>query len=93
MCIDGPHWTARWNSQPNARPEPLPEAEATEERTLEAVGSRPLFGCELCVDCSHDGSHAPHRETLSTGAHGLRLAMEPQGHPSTAREDALRIGC
>ena len=27
--------------QPNAGPEPLPEAGATEERTLEAVGSRP----------------------------------------------------
>ena len=32
---------------PNARHEPLPEAGATEERTLEAVGSMPLFGPRL----------------------------------------------
>jgi hypothetical protein len=31
---------------PNARPELLPEADATQERTLEAVSSRPLFGLD-----------------------------------------------
>jgi hypothetical protein len=31
---------------PNARHEPLPEAGARYERTLEAVGSVPLFGAE-----------------------------------------------
>src|SRR5258708_33768943 len=31
------------NETPNARPELLPEAGATEERTLEAVSSRPLI--------------------------------------------------
>src|SRR5882672_3395219 len=30
--------------QPNAAPQPLPEAGATQERTLEAVGCRRLFG-------------------------------------------------
>ncbi len=29
---------------PNAAPQPLPEAGATQERTLEAVGCRRLFG-------------------------------------------------
>ena len=33
--------------KPNAGPEPLPEAGATQERTLEAVGSRPWFGSGL----------------------------------------------
>ena len=33
-----------------AGPEPLPEAGATQERTLEAVGSRPMLGVfPLCV--------------------------------------------
>jgi hypothetical protein len=32
---------------PNARPELLPEADATQEWTLEAVSSRPLFGLDL----------------------------------------------
>jgi len=32
---------------PNARPELLPEAGARDERTLEAVSSRPLFGAGL----------------------------------------------
>jgi hypothetical protein len=31
----------------NARPELLPEADATQEWTLEAVSSRPLFGLDL----------------------------------------------
>src|SRR2546427_11126269 len=30
--------------KPNAAPQPLPEAGATQERTLEAVGCRRLFG-------------------------------------------------
>jgi hypothetical protein len=35
------------NIPPNARPERPPEAGARDERTLEAVSSRPLFG-SLC---------------------------------------------
>ena len=31
-------------SHSNAAPQPLPEAEAAQERTLEAVGCRRLFG-------------------------------------------------
>src|SRR6266545_2892429 len=29
MCIDGPHWTARWNSQPNAQLERRPTGNST----------------------------------------------------------------
>ena len=32
--------------EPNAAPQPRPEAGATEERTLEGVGCRQLFGAE-----------------------------------------------
>jgi hypothetical protein len=39
------------SSRPNARHEPLPEAGARDERTLEAVGSMPLFGQRLRLEC------------------------------------------
>ena len=46
FCFNQGILISRWsNLWPNARPEPLPEAGA--QRTLEAVGSRPLFGPRL----------------------------------------------
>jgi hypothetical protein len=41
-----------WNFQPNAGHEPLPEAGA--QRTLEAVGSMPLF-CRLPLENEQEG--------------------------------------
>jgi hypothetical protein len=35
--------------KPNAGRQLLPEAGATQERTLEAVNSRPLFGTQLAM--------------------------------------------
>jgi hypothetical protein len=44
LIVREPCEKARYFWKPNARPELLPEAGARNERTLEAVSSRPLFG-------------------------------------------------
>jgi hypothetical protein len=38
------HLRSSFPQEPNAAPQPLPEAGTTQERTLEAVGCRRLFG-------------------------------------------------
>jgi hypothetical protein len=38
--------------KPNAAAQPLPEAEATKERTLEAVGCSGLFGKAMVSRCN-----------------------------------------
>src|SRR2546430_513889 len=66
---------------PNARPEPLPEAGATQEWTLEAVGSRPLLGASAAapphmwkeqasprVSCSPPGETVGRRDRPRSGA-------------------------
>ena len=42
--------------KPNAAPQPLPEAGATQERTLEAVGCRRLFGPDVPADYSENNT-------------------------------------
>ena len=50
--------TPSFSWRDNARPELLPEAGATEERTLEAVSSRPWLGGILDTQCSKLGVYA-----------------------------------
>jgi hypothetical protein len=46
---------------PNAGPQPLPEAEARDERRLEAVGCRRLFGPHRGLALGQERLHLPSR--------------------------------
>jgi hypothetical protein len=64
--------------KPNARYEPLPEAGATQERTLEAVGSMPLFGDAFTLHVLSLVCRRWDTEMISFRVRAFSLTISPQ---------------